>query len=308
MLVTEDLLADLSIPHERDVPLGPRTWFGIGGSARILAHPQSAAQLGALVKRCRREQVPIYVLGAGANLLVADEGVNGVVVTLDDDAFKRCHYQGHLVTVGAGYHLFKLINETVSRGLAGLEVLAGVPATVGGAIRMNAGGAFGDIGRVVQSVTLMDSAGETFTRSRDELVFGYRATNIDARFILDATLELSPTPAAEVAANYKQIMMKKQATQPLAAHSAGCTFKNPPPDPATNEPRPAGKIIDQAGLKGASVGGAMVSHQHANFIECDKSRCTATEVIRLIEHVESVVLAKTGIALQREVVIWPGEH
>ncbi len=307
MLVTEDLLADLSIPHQRDVPLGPLTWFGIGGRARILAHPQSFEQLADLVRRCRREAAPIYVLGEGANLLVADEGVNGVVVVLDAEAFKRCEYRGHLVTVGAGYHLFKLINETVTHGLAGLEVLAGVPATVGGAIRMNAGGAFGDIGRVVKCITLMDSEGEVFTRDRSELVFGYRSTNIDARFILEATLELAPQDKEEVAASYKKIMMKKQATQPLAANSAGCTFKNPAPDPATNDPRPAGKIIDQAGLKGTRVGGAMVSHQHANFIECDKT-CTATDVIHLIELVESVVLAKTGITLQREVVIWPGEH
>lgn len=304
MLVTDDLLDGLSIPHERDVPLGPKTWFGIGGSARILAHPQSVADLSTIVKRCHAASAPVRVIGEGANLLVADEGVDGVVVQLDAPAFNQTVIQGSLVRVGAGVHLFKLINETVSRGLAGLDVLAGIPATVGGAIRMNAGGAFGDIGKVVHRVTLMDSEGETYVRDRSDLVFSYRSTNISARFILEAELQLEEQDADELNKRFKQVVAYKQATQPLAANSAGCTFKNPKDDPQTGEKRPAGKLIDLAGLKGTRIGGAEVSAHHANFIVCHKG-CTATDVLQLIERVRTAVREKFGVELEREVVVWP---
>jgi len=304
MLVTEDLLTDLSIPHERDVPLGPRTWFGIGGRARILAHPRNHEDLCAIVKRCREAGAPCHVLGAGANLLVADEGVDGVVVVLDAPGFNQLEITASKLRVGAGYNLFKLINETVHRGLAGLDVLAGIPATIGGAIRMNAGGAFGDIGRVVRSVTLMDSHGETFNRDRSDLVFAYRSTNIDSRFILEAELDLVEEDPVELNKRFKQVVAYKQATQPLNANSAGCTFKNPVDDPLTHEKRPAGKLIDLAGLKQTRIGGAEVSAQHANFIVCHKG-CSATDVVQLIAHVQKMVQEKFGVELEREVVIWP---
>jgi UDP-N-acetylmuramate dehydrogenase len=304
MLVTEDLLADLSIPHEREVPLGKKTWFGIGGAARILAHPRSIDELAAIVKRCHEAGAPAYVLGAGANLLVADEGVDGVVVELSAPAFTAMNVAGNIVRVGAGYHLFKLVNETVKLGLAGVDVLAGIPATVGGAVRMNAGGAYGDIGRIVRSVTLMDSHGEVYTHDRGDLVFSYRSTNIAARFILGAELELEVQDPDELNKRFKQVVAYKQATQPLAANSAGCTFKNPQDDPATGEKRPAGKLIDRAGLKKTRIGGAEVSEQHANFIVCHEG-CTATDVLALIEQVKRVVLEKFGVELEREVVVWP---
>ena len=304
MLVMDDLLADLSIPHETDVPMGPRTWFGIGGKAKFLARPQSIEQLSTLVKRCREREVPMYVLGAGANLLVADEGVAGVVVELNAPAFTKIEYDGVTVTAGGGVHLFKLINETVDKGLAGLETLAGIPATVGGAIRMNAGGAFGDIGRLVKQVTLMDSLGDVFTRDKSDLVFSYRATNIAARFILGATLELEEEDPVELNKQFKKVLAYKQASQPLAANSAGCTFKNPPPNPDTGASDPAGKLIDMAGLKETRIGGAEVSKQHANFIICHEG-CTASDVLALIEKMRATVLEEFGVKLEREVVVWP---
>lgn len=304
MLVTDDLLADLPVPHERDVPLGPMTWLGIGGKAAILAHPQSVADLSSIVTRCREHDAPLRIIGAGANLLVADEGVDGVVIVLDAPAFQAINITGNIVRAGGGVHLFKLINTTVTAGLAGLEVLAGIPATVGGAIRMNAGGTYGDIGRSVRSVTLMDSQGQVFTRDRSDLIFSYRSTNIDARFILEAEFELEPEDEDTLSKHYKQVMAYKKATQPLAASSAGCTFKNPPDDPATGEKRPAGKLIDMAGLKGTRIGNAQVSDQHANFILCHKD-CTAGDVRALIEKMQLAVREKFGVELEREVVVWP---
>lgn len=304
MLVTDDLLADLPIPHERDVPLGPMTWFGIGGKASLVAHPQSASDLSAIIQRCRQVSAPVRVLGAGANLLVSDKGVDGVVVVLDGPAFQKIEITDNIVRAGAGVHLFKLINATVAQGLAGLEVLAGIPATVGGALCMNAGGTYGDIGRSVRSITLMDSQGEVFTRDRSDLVFSYRASNISARFIIEAEFELEAEDHDALSKRYKQVLAYKQATQPLSANSAGCTFKNPPDDPITGEKRPAGKLIDLAGLKGTRIGGAEVSPQHANFIVCHKG-CTASDVIALIEKMQQVVRDKFNIELEREVVIWP---
>ena len=160
------MLTDLNIPHERDVPLGPQTWCGVGGCAEALAHPARVAQLAAPVARCRREATPLYVLGGGANLLVRDVGVPGIVIKLDAPCFRQMRIKGDVVTAGAGYDLPKLVMATAKSGLGGLECLAGIPGTVGGAVRMNAGGTFGEIGQSVQSVQVMDDRGRVRTRER----------------------------------------------------------------------------------------------------------------------------------------------
>lgn len=307
MLVMDDLLSDLAIPHETDAPLGPRTWLGIGGNARVLAHPQTIDQLARLARRCREAGVPIYVLGAGANLLIADEGVDGVVVLLDAPAFTQWTATGGCgskVTVGAGYQMFKFVNDMARAGLAGIEVLAGIPATIGGAIRMNAGGTFGDISRCVATVTVMNDAGELRVLRRNEIDFAYRNSHIAERFILAADFQFEPQEPAQVTRRLAEVRDYKQKTQPLAANSAGCTFKNPPPDPATGQPRPAGRLIDLADLKGTRIGGATVSQQHANFIECAPD-CRASDVLALIEQMQRVVKEKFGVELEREVVVWP---
>jgi UDP-N-acetylmuramate dehydrogenase len=292
----QQLLDQLNIPHATDVPLGPLTWYGIGGRAKWLVHPADVEQLGAVVKACRKQRIPLRVLGAGANLLVAAD-VDGVVLQLDSPAFRQLHVDGLRVTVGAGYDLFKLVPEMAARGLAGLECLAGIPATVGGAVRMNAGGSYGDIGQSVLRVTLMDEAGERFERDRDDLVFSYRKTNITAPLIVDVTFELSEDDPDALVKRFKEIFMYKKATQPFADHSAGCVFKNP--DGAA-----AGLLIDQAGLKGYAHGGAMVSDQHANFVVAADESCTPADILAVIEHVEKTVAQTHGVTLQRELVVW----
>ena len=141
---------------ETDVPLGPLTWYGVGGCAKVLAHPRSEAALARLVRDGHERGQRLYVLGAGANLLVRDCGVDGVVIRLDEPAFAQLHIAGGLATVGAGYDLFKLVRELAKAGLAGLETVAGIPASVGGAVRMNAGGAFGEIGACVDRLRVME--------------------------------------------------------------------------------------------------------------------------------------------------------
>ena len=298
----DKLLQDLHIPYECDVPLAPLTWYGVGGPARVLAHPSSVAQLSALAARCSAAGVEVYVLGAGANLLVRDEGVPGVVVRLDGTQFQQMSISRGTVRVGAGYDLAKLVLETAKAGLSGLECLAGIPATVGGAVRMNAGGTFGDIGRSVARVQVMDATGRVSSLDRDDLVFAYRYTNIVAKFITDVALELTAGKPEVLRAEVQRIFTLKSNSQPLGAHCAGCAFKNPPPEAGAS----AGQLIDRAGLKGFAIGGAQVSPVHANFIVARRDAgCTARDILAVMEHAQRVVAEKFGVKLEREVVVWP---
>ncbi|MCE9591185.1 MAG: UDP-N-acetylmuramate dehydrogenase [Planctomycetes bacterium] len=299
----ERLLQDLHIRHELNAPLAPLTWYGVGGPARILAHPSSVQQLAALAARAHEEKISTYVLGNGANLLVADAGVDGLVIQLDDPGFKQYRVENSIVTVGAGFDMARLVNQTAKEGLGGLECMAGIPASVGGAVRMNAGGAYGDIGRSVRRLTVMDASGQVYHRDRDDLLFSYRKTNITARYILDAELELTPDDPDVLGKRVKEIFTYKKLTQPLADYSAGCAFKNPPPEP-DGQRRSAGKLIDTAGLKGFQIGGAQVSPQHANFVVAERG-ASASDILAVIEHVQTVVRDTFGVPLEREVVVWP---
>jgi len=299
-----ELLEGLGVAFERDVPLGPLTWYAIGGRASVLAHPRGAGEVAAIVKRCRDARAPIYILGKGANLLVADEGVSGVVMVLDEGELRDFKVDATRATAVAGgwADLEKLITATVREGLAGLEVLAGIPASIGGAIRMNAGGAFGSVGPLVRDVTVITPAGERRTITRDELRFDYRRSNVGDNIVVEATFELtrvSDQPALRQ--KLKEVMAYKKSTQPMAERSAGCAFKNPPKD---RSERGAGKLIDDAGLKGLTIGGASVSHRHANFVVVNDAG-TASDVLAVMREVQRVVKDKFGIELEREVVVWP---
>ncbi len=303
----KNLLTELNVPHECDVPMGPLTWYGVGGNAEFLVHPSSVQQLAAITNHCHHENVPVHVLGRGANLLVADEGVKGVVIRLNNPSFKQMTIKDNIVETGGGYDLAKLVLDTARAGLAGLEVLAGIPASVGGAIRMNAGGAFGDIGQSVLRVQVMDASGQVYYRDRDDLLFSYRKTNIVAKFILGAEFELTADDPAELMKRVKEIFLYKKTTQPLADDSAGCAFKNPPADDVPEGiPASAGALIDRAGLKGHRIGGAYISEKHANFIGADEN-CKAADILALMEKAEQEVLEKFGVNLQREVVVWGAE-
>lgn len=299
-----DILSDLNIRIETGVALGPSTWYGVGGPAKVLAHPASEDQLAALTQRCLEQNVPVYVLGSGANLLVADEGIEGVVVALDEPFFSGHRIEGTTVIAGSGYDLQKLVRVTARAGLVGLEVLAGIPGSVGGGIRMNAGGTFGEIGPAVKRLRLMDANGEIYERHRDNLRFDYRKTNIVASYILEAEFDLNKEDPEQLVRRVKEIFLYKKNTQPLAEHSAGCAFKNPMMEPATGRREPAGKLIDQAGLKGFRIGGAEVSDRHANFIFTHKGG-TASDVLAVLDHVQKTILEHCGIELEREVVVWP---
>ena len=301
------LFGDLEVDAIIDAPIGATmTWYAIGGRADTLIRPRNLDALATLVKRCHRSGTPLHVLGSGANLLVADEGVDGIVVKLDHDAFTEIKYNAagdiHAMRAMAGADMAKTLMDATRRGLEGLSQMAGIPASIGGAIRMNAGGAYGAIGEAVESVTCMTRTGEKVTYPASEIKFGYRGTNIPDPIILSATFKLTPTDPIKLRDRVKEIFGYKKSTQPLADHSAGCTFKNPT-DPVTEQRVPAGKLIDETGLKGLSVGGALVSDRHANFIVTNPG-ATANDVLQLLEMVKRRVYEAKGIELHEEIAIW----
>lgn len=278
------------------VALAPLTWFRLGGPARFLFRPCSADDLAAFLRYATDEGVATRVLGAGANVLVADDGFDGVVVRLDAPAFKRCDHRGDSITVGAGVDLMQLSKRLSQQGYAGLECMAGIPATVGGAVRMNAGGRFGEFADVITEVTLMDANGTVETWSRDRVEFGYRRSAIGGRTVLSARLSLTPDDPLVTRERFEECFAAKRRSQPLAEHSAGCIFKNP-------KSAPAGALIDQAGLKGYSCGRARVSTQHANFIVADRG-ARASEVVRLIREIQERVRERFGTTLETEIDVW----
>src|SRR3954471_19294627 len=290
--------AGLEDAVEENVPLARFTWYKIGGPARYFVRPRSAAELSEAAVRCADNGIPVYVLGLGANLLVSDEGVpDGAVFRLDADHWRRVKFDKTIVEVGAGADMQKLLVRTVRQGLAGIECLAGIPGTVGGGVRMNAGGKFGDLGAVVTRVNVMDAEGTVFERTKDDLVFDYRSTNIAAPFILGATLELDEDDPQRIMAKTKEIWMYKRNSQPLNTKNCGCIFKNP-------RGLSAGALIDQVGLKGMRVGGAEVSTKHANFFVAYPG-CKADDVLKLVKIVREKVHDKHQIVLESEVKMWP---
>jgi UDP-N-acetylmuramate dehydrogenase len=281
---------------ETGYPLAKRTWYGLGGPAEYYIRPQTLEQLKKVVRRCTENAVPMYVLGFGSNLLVRDEGVRGAVIRLDTKPFTHIEFSGHEVTAGAGAELSKLVLTCVEKGLSGVEALTGIPGSVGGAVRMNAGGNFGDFGSAVETVTLMDKTGNVFEKSKPELVFDYRQVNITAKFILSARLKLNAGDPEQVLRRVKEIWIYKKNSQPLNTKNAGCVFKNPPG-------ASAGALIDKAGLKGMRVGGAVVSDKHANFFLAEEG-CTSRDVTRLIDIVRQKVKEQFDVELELEIEIW----
>ncbi|NNF43472.1 MAG: UDP-N-acetylmuramate dehydrogenase [Phycisphaerales bacterium] len=305
-LSSSSLFSDLDVEVIPDAPLGAMTWYGIGGRADLLVRPRTVVALETLARRCARSGTPLRVLGNGANLLVADEGVDGIVVRLDQPVFREVRYNQtgeiQLMRAMAGADLAKTLMETVRRGMDGLVPLAGIPASIGGAIRMNAGGAYGAIAEAVDSVTCISRNGRRVTYPASELVFDYRSTNIPDPIILAAVFRLVPDDPVRVRARVKEIFEYKKSTQPLADHSAGCAFKNPF-DPVQEERRSAGRLIDEAGLKGLRIGGATISRHHANFIVAEPG-ASASDVEQLLAEVRRRVFERSGLELEEEVVIW----
>jgi len=287
----------------RDAPL--ETWFGAGGRADRYAEPRTTDELRALLADHDPATGPVRVIGDGANLLVADDGVDGLVLSLA--AMNNVEWRENGLAAGAGALLPRLVVDAVRQGLAGLEGLGGVPASLGGALRMNAGGAFGEIGPAVRAVRVLDHAGREHRLEQPELDFGYRSSNLAGLIVVEAELALAPEDPERLRDRLKEVMAHKKEAQPLGDRSAGCVFKNPTVD---GQRVSAGRLIDKAGLKGERAGGATVSERHGNFITVEPGGAAA-DVLALIDRVRSRVESETGVALEQELVVWArgqGDH
>jgi UDP-N-acetylmuramate dehydrogenase len=302
---------DLAIEQRAPIP----TWFGVGGGADRLARPRSTAEL----RRCLEIDHGLRVLGDGANLLVDDDGVGDLVVSLSAPEFTRFEIDpsSGVVHAGGAVKLPSLINRTTDAGLAGLETLAGFPATIGGAVVMNAGGKYGEIADHLVRVWAVDRSGREHVLERSSIGFGYRRSGLNDLIVTAAEFQLSPDDPGRLKSFKHEVMEYKRQTQPLAENSAGCCYKNPTlandlrlPDPDAGARQfvrgqrvSAGLLIDRAGCKGMRLGSALVSQQHGNFITADNGG-KARDVILLIDQVAARVREEFGVELQTEVVIW----
>lgn len=290
------LISGLGSFVRENEPLAPHTWFGIGGTAKYFAEPTSVEELSTLVRRCRDESIPMRMLGGGSNVLVREEGVPGVVIRLAAPAFSEVTTRPGVVVAGGGAKLGHVISSAVREGLAGLEMLVGIPGTIGGALHGNAGSRGGDIGQRTTRATVMTRGGDVFTRERDELVFAYRESSLDELVILAAEFQLDEEDPEELTKRMQRQWILKKASQPLGHQNAGCVFKSP-------RGMSAGMLIEQAGLKGARIGGAEVSDRHANFIVAE-AETTSSDVLKLIDLIRGRVAERLGVELELEIQVW----
>ncbi len=288
-------MSDISCVRNK-VPLADRTWFKVGGPAEFFAEPTSVDELQEVVKRCHDEGLHARLLGGGSNVLVRDEGVAGMVISLSHASFSDIRVTGPRVAVGAGAKLANVITMTVGAGLAGLEPLVGIPGTVGGALHNNSGTHGGDIGQWASQASVMTRNGEIIQREREDLVFAYRESSLDELVILEAQFELDPDDPNELTKRMQKQWIVKKANLPMAHENTGCIFKNP-------RGMSAGMLIDQSGLKGERVGGAEVSSRHANFFIANPG-ATAKDLLQLIDTVRSHVAERMGVELETEIDIW----
>lgn len=300
-VAAENVFEGLESTVVENHPLARHTWYRIGGPARYFATPKDESELAEIIRRAHDADLPIRFLGLGANVLISDHGVDGLVIRLSEPFWEENPISGSRISCRAGADVQKLVLKAARAGLAGIECMAGIPGTVGGAVRMNAGGKFGDFGTSVVSLRLMDSHGEIADYSKDDIHFTYRHSELPMPYILGATIELAEDNPDDISKRTKDIWMYKRNSQPMNAKSAGCVFKNP--DPELSAGRSAGALIDQAGLKGLSVGGATVSPVHANFFVASPG-CAADDIVTLIDTVKARVYDRFGVELHTEVKVW----
>jgi UDP-N-acetylmuramate dehydrogenase len=277
-------------------PLAMYTWLQLGGPAEYFAEPTSVEELQAVYLRARDAGIPFRVLGAGSNVLVRDEGVSGLVVRLSEPAFCQIRIDGENVWAGAGALLGRVITSAVREGLAGIENLVAIPGTIGGALRANTGAHGGDIGQWTQAVTVLTENGEIVERPRSDLVFSHCSSNLDDPVILGGRLKLEREDPRSLARRLQTLWIVRKARQPMGHQCAARIFRDPGGTTAA-------ELIEQAGLRGTRVGGAVISERHANFIVAEPE-CTAADVLRLIDLIRTQVSRRLGIDLELALEIW----
>ena len=279
-----------------DEPMKKHVSFRVGGPADILVRPINEEQLKEILLYIKSEEIPYLIIGNGSNLLVRDGGIRGVVVELSDN-FSDFKIDGNKIEIKAGALLSRIGNAALREELKGFEFASGIPGTFGGALAMNAGAYGGEIKDIVKTVKVMDKDGNILELSNEEMHFGYRrSTIVEKGYIaLSAVVELEKGNYDDIKATMDDLRDRRTSKQPLNFASAGSTFKRP-------EGYFAGKLIQDSGLKGLSIGDAQVSEKHSGFV-INRGNATAKELLDLMFAVKSTVNAKFGVMLEEEVKI-----
>lgn len=280
-----------------DEPLKNHTTFGIGGSCIALIEPREVEDIIEAIKICRENNIKFFVIGNGSNLLVSDEGYNGVIIKLKKE-FSTIKVEGEYVIAKSGAKLSEVFDVILENSLAGFEFASGIPGTIGGAIYMNAGAYGGEMKDIVETVEVLDmDTFEVKELKNEELEFSYRNSIIQNKnyIVLAIKLKLQKGNKEEIKAIYEDLREKRNSKQPLNFGSAGSTFKRP-------EGHFASKLIEDAGLKGYHINDAWVSEKHSGFV-VNKGNASCKEILELIDHVKNVVFEKFGVKLEMEVKI-----
>lgn len=291
-LISSKILGEVCLNY----PLKEHTSFKIGGGAELYVCPNNLMELITVLNILKENDISYFLLGAGSNLLIGDGGVPGAVIKLGD-GFDYAHAKNDYILAGAGVSLAKLSAEAKNAELTGLEFASGIPGTLGGAIFMNAGAYGGEMKDVITEVSYIDSDGSVKTVSGEECDFGYRKSMFSdgGKIIISAKLILNKGNKEEIITTMRDLNGRRKEKQPLEYPSAGSTFKRP-------EGHFAGALIEEAGLKGYTIGGAQVSEKHAGFV-INKGDATAKDVMDLIAYVQGVVRERSGVDLEPEVKI-----
>lgn len=288
----ESILTEEQVKIEE--PMKNHTTFRVGGPAAYFVMPRTAEEVAKVTELCAQENVPYYIVGNGSNLLVSDKGYDGVIIQIYKQ-MSRVEVKGHEIYAQAGALLSMVAKRALDTELAGFEFAAGIPGTLGGACVMNAGAYGGEMKDVLKSVTVLDKDGNVKKLAKDELELGYRTSVIAKKgyIVLDAVMELKEGKAEEIKALMDDLKERRITKQPLEYPSAGSTFKRP-------EGYFAGKLIQDADLRGFQVGGAQVSEKHCGFV-INKDGATASDVMELMRQVSDKVYDKFGVRLEPEV-------
>ena len=281
-----------------DEPMSSHCTFRAGGTAKYYVIPDEYKKVRDVLRLCVEENIPYYVIGNGSNLLVQDDGFDGVIIEIDS-ALAKIEINGNEIVAKAGAKLSKIAVKALNESLTGFEFAHGIPGNLGGAVTMNAGAYGGEMKDVLKWVKVLDNNGEMKTLKAEELELGYRTSIIvkEKMIVLEACIELHEGNRDEIEMHMKELMAKRKEKQPLEYPSAGSTFKRP-------EGYFAGKLIQDAGLKGYRVGGAMVSEKHSGFV-INYDNATATYIINLMKDVRKKVYEEFQVTLEPEVKILP---
>jgi len=277
-------------------PLAPHTLLKLGGPAEWFAEPRSVEELAAVMRAAGEAKLAVRVLGIGSNVLVPDDGVSGLVLRLTAPAFGKVEIDGRRARAGGGAALIALISEAARRNLAGLETLVGIPATVGGALRVNAGDRSGEIGQYVRRVEVLDGSHRAAWREHDDLRFGVNESNLDDPVILGAEFELEFDKPEAIVKRIRRAWIMRKASQPYTFEAAAKLFRDP-------RGLQASALIDKAALGKTKVGKAALSERNSNYVVAAPG-ATARDVLRLIDLMRSKVKDSSGVTLESEITIW----